>query len=168
MFSGWSAFNGGWIVRERKCATLVWLDSMLYRSQGVLERLPRQRIARARSSGFGQTQPSLLSCNHWQTYSSKFPALHSCHVRFGLPLIFRGGVHKTGWFYKRVVSGGCFLAPQNSRGDKQKGSAEKRFPDLFWFVLKTDRNKSEENGTNRNKSEEIGVFPKTRSANRNI
>ena len=52
-------------------------------------------------------------------------------------------------------------------GDLQKGSAERGFPDLFWFLLKTNRNKSEENGTNRNKSEEIGVFPKTRSANRN-
>ena len=49
------------------------------------------------------------------------------------------------------------------RGNLQKGSAERGFPDLFWFVLKTNRNKSEENGTNRGipenkerKSEQIG------------
>ena len=54
--------------------------------------------------------------------------------------------------------------PTNIFGDLQKGSAEGVSlicSDLFL------RNKSEENGTNRNKSEEIGVFSKTRSADRN-
>ena len=35
-------------------------------------------------------------------------------------------------------------------GDLQKGSAERGFPDLFWFVLKTI-------GTNQKKSEQIGT-----------
>ena len=42
-------------------------------------------------------------------------------------------------------------------GDLQKGSSERGFPDLFSFVLKRNRNKSEENGANRNKSPKQGA-----------
>ena len=46
-------------------------------------------------------------------------------------------------------------------GNLQEGVGRKGFP---WFVLKTNRKKSEQIRTNRNKSR---VFPKTRSGNRN-
>ena len=46
----------------------------------------------------------------------------------------------------------CLGPAESVVGDLHKGSAERGFPDLFWFVLKANRNKSEENGANRNKS----------------
>ena len=56
----------------------------------------------------------------------------------------------------------CWDRRQNHVWVRKSGICQ-GFP---WFVLLCSENKSEETGANRSKSEQIGVFPKTRSANR--
>ena len=74
-------------------------------------------------------------------------------------------VPKSAKNYETILPFSCcpLVFPWIYRG-LSKGVGRKGFP---WFVLICSENKSEQIGRKRNKSEQIGVFPKTRSANRN-
>ena len=75
-----------------------------------------------------------------------------------------GGVCRTGplrWALPTLRLAALWMEPREASlesigrlSDLHKGSAERRFPELFWFLLKT-------NGRSRSKSEQIGAFPKT-------